>query len=286
MTTGPVAVIGASGRSGAALCRALLEAGEPFAPVVRDPARWAATGLPGTPRVADLGDAAALRRALDGAARVASCAHARHAPAVIAAAPPGAVLVLMGSTRRFSRWRDAHGDGVRAGEAALLASGRRGVILHPTMIYGAQGEDNVQRLAALMRRLPVAQLPGGGRALVQPAHQSDVSRALLAALRRPWDGAARALVVAGPDAVRYRDFIGAVCRAAGFAPPPVLPVPLAPLLAFAPLTRLLPGLPVVRAAELRRLTENKAFDVAPLRAELGVSPIGLEQGLALTFGRG
>ncbi len=285
MTSGLIAVIGASGRSGAALCRALLGAGEPFVPLVRDPARWMATGLPGTPRVADLGDAAALRRALDGAGRIVSCTHARHAPAVIAAARPDATLVLMGSTRRYSRWRDPHGDGVRSGEAALLASGRQGVILHPTMIYGAQGEDNVQRLAALMRRLPVAPLPGGGRALVQPVHQSDVSRALLAALLTPWRGPARALVVAGPEAMRYRDFLRAVCRAAGFAAPPVLPVPLVPLLALAPLARLLPGLPAVRAAELRRLTEDKAFDVGPLRTVLGVSPIGLDRGLALTFGR-
>ena len=36
------------------------------------------------------------------------------------------------------------------------------------MIYGAEGEDNVRRLAALLRRLPVVPLPEGGRALVQP----------------------------------------------------------------------------------------------------------------------
>ena len=63
----------------------------------------------------------------------------------------------------------------------------------------------------------------------------------------------------------------------------MLPVPLAPLLALAPLTRAVPALPVVRAAELRRLTENKNFDVEPLRTVLGVVPIGLERGLALTF---
>ena len=45
------------------------------------------------------------------------------------------------------------GAGVLAGEADFLAAGRPGVMLHPTMIYGAQGEDNVQRLAALLRQL-------------------------------------------------------------------------------------------------------------------------------------
>ncbi|MFH5926361.1 NAD(P)H-binding protein [Roseomonas xinghualingensis] len=282
MNQPPIAVIGASGRSGLALCRALIAESMPFRPVVRNAARWAAAGLPGEPRLADLRDSAALRAALDGAAQVVSCAHARHAPAILAAAPPGAPVVLMGSTRRFSNWRDDHGEGVRRGEAALLESGRPGVILHPTMIYGAQGEDNVQRLAALLRRLPFAPLPGGGRALVQPIHQSDVTRSLIAALRRDWDGP-QALVVAGPEPVRYADFLRAVCQAAGFVPPRVVPLPLAPLLAAAPLLRLIPRLPRIRAAELRRLTEDKAFDITPMRHILGFEPIGLDEGLARTF---
>lgn len=277
-----IALVGATGRSGAALARALAAAGKAFVPVLRSPAKWAALGLPGEPRIADLRDAAALKAALAGATHIVSTAHARWAPALLDAAEPGAAFVLMGSTRRFSRWPDAHGDGVRAGEAAFLASGRRGVMLHPTMIYGAEGEDNVQRLAALLARLPVAPLPGGGRALVQPIHQDDVTRCLLAALRRDWPDA-RAIVVAGPAPMPYRDFLGAVARAAGLRVPPILPIPALPLRLLAPLTRIVPGLPRIGADEIRRLSEDKAFDIAPMRAELGVEPMPLEQGLALTF---
>ncbi|MBR0663310.1 NADH-ubiquinone oxidoreductase [Roseomonas hellenica] len=274
-----IAVIGASGRSGTALCRALAAEGMPFIPVVRDAARWT---LPGTPRVADLRDPIGLKRALQGAERIASGAHARWTPAILAAAPPEARLVLMGSTRRFSRWPDDHGNGVRAGEAALLAANRPGVMLHPTMIYGAEGEDNVQRLAALIRRLPVAPLPGGGRALVQPIHQSDVTRALVAALRHPWRRA-ETLVIAGPEALPYRDFLLAVAAAAGLRAPPILPVPGALLRALAPLTRILPGLPRIGADEVRRLLEDKAFDIGPMRRTLGITPISLAEGLSYTF---
>jgi nucleoside-diphosphate-sugar epimerase len=279
-----IALIGASGRSGAALARALLAEGTPFTPIVRDAAKWAALGLPVAPRIADLGDAAALRAALEGAALVISAAHARHVPAILAAAPADARFVLMGSTRRYSRWADAHGDGVRAGEAAFFASGRAGVMLHPTMVYGAQGEDNVQRLAALLRRLPCAPLPGGGRSLVQPIHQRDVTRALLAAVRQDWTGP-QAIVIAGPEPMPYRDFLAAVVRAAGLGPRPVLPLPLGLLRALAGLTRLVPGLPSIGADEVRRLTEDKAFDIAPMRDMLRVSPIPLDEGLALTFAR-
>lgn len=277
-----IAVIGASGRSGAALCRALAAAGVPYVPLVRNAEKWRALGLPGEARVATLEEAPALRAALAGTSKLISCAHARHAPAIIAAAPPDASFVFMGSTRRFSRWPDFHGDGVKAGEAALLGSGRRGVILHPTMIYGAEGEDNVQRLAALVRKLPVAPLPGGGRALVQPIHQSDVTRSLVAAASRDWPEA-RAIVVAGPTPLAYRDFLAAVARAAGVRVPRIVSLPGGLLRAVAPLTRFLPGLPTIGPDEVRRLLEDKDFDIGPMRAELGVSPIPLEEGLALTF---
>ena len=134
-----VHVIGASGRSGLTLSRGLLTDGHALVPVVRDLAKWHATGLAGEPRQADLRQPDALAAALEGAVRIVSCAHARHTAAILAAAPPSARLVLLGSTRKFTRWPDAHGNGVLAGEAALLASGRSGVMLHPTMIYGAQG---------------------------------------------------------------------------------------------------------------------------------------------------
>lgn len=278
----PVHVIGASGRSGQALCRALALDGIPYVAVARDAARFAATGLAGPPRQADLGAPRALRAALADAVRIVSCAHARHTASLLAAAPAEARLVLLGSTRKFTRWPDAHGEGVRAGEAAFLASGRSGVMLHPTMIYGAQGEDNVRRLARLARRLPLLPLPGGGRALVQPIFQGDVTRALRSALDVAWKGP-HTLVIAGPDPLPYAAFLRAVARAAGVTPPPVLPVPAAPLMALAPLSRLLPGLPVVRAAEIRRLLEDKAFDIAPMTAALGLRPVPLAEGLAATF---
>jgi uncharacterized protein YbjT (DUF2867 family) len=280
--TETVHVIGASGRSGLALCRSLLGDGVPVVAVVRDPAKWVACGLDGSVRRADLGDAEGLRLALAGATRVVCCAHARHTGAVLAAAPAASRLVLLGSTRKFTQWPDAHGDGVLQGEAALLGSGRSGVMLHPTMIYGAQGEDNVQRLAGLLRWLPVMPLPGGGRFLVQPIHQSDVTRCLRAALLRDWDGPA-SVVIAGAEALRYADFVRAVARAAGLRVPSVVPLPAGALMLAARVARFVPRLPVVRPEEIRRLMENKSFDIGLMRRLLGIDPLPLEKGLALTF---
>jgi uncharacterized protein YbjT (DUF2867 family) len=279
MSSFPVHVIGASGRSGTALAQVL---GGRIVPVVRDAAKWASLGFKATPVVADLTDPLALVRALRGATHVVSCAHARFAAQLIEVAPEGARLVLLGSTRKFTRWPDPHGNGVLAGEAAFLKSGRAGVMLHPTMIYGAQGEDNVQRLAVLLRRLPVLPLPGGGRSLVQPVHQSDVTRAIVAALEHPWSGS-QSIVIAGPEPMTYVDFICAVALASGAGRPRTMTVPAGPLIALAALTRFLPGVPTIEGAEIRRLLEDKAFDIGPMRDVLGITPISLREGLALTF---
>ena len=72
----------------------------------------------------------------------------------------------------------------------------------------------MQRLAALLRRLPLVPLPGGGRALVQPIHQDDVTRCVRAALAVAWHGP-HAMVIAGPAPLPYADFVRAVAAAAG-----------------------------------------------------------------------
>ena len=51
----------------------------------------------------------------------------------------------------------------------------------------------------------------------------------------------------------------------------------------AALARALPGLPRIEPAELRRLLEDKAFDIGAMQRELGVAPIALAEGLARSF---
>lgn len=271
-----VHVIGATGRSGTALCRSLLADGVPIVPIVRNPSQHS------NGRIADLTDTPRLRNALHDATHIVCCAHAHYAAAVIAAAPPEARFIFLGSTRKFTQWPDAHGNGVLTGEAAFLASGRNGVMLHPTMIYGAQGEDNVQRLAALLRRLPFVPLPGGGRALVQPIHQDDITRAIRAALEHEWQGP-NSLVIAGPSPLPYADFVRAIGATAGLPQPRIVSLPAAPLMALATVLRYIPFIPRVRPEEIRRLLEDKSFDVRPMIDTLGVHPMPLAEGLALTF---
>lgn len=279
--TGPVAVIGAGGRAGATVCRALITAGLPVRAVVRSRAR--AQAVPGEAALTVASDPHAQAEACAGARSVVACAPAEATAALIAALPrPAPHCVLLGSTRRYSRIPDPRAEAVRALEAAFTASGIAGVLLHPTMIYGATGENNVRRIAALAR-FGVVPLPGGGRSLIQPVHAEDVARAVVAAVQRR-AVAAEPVVLAGPEPLPYAAFVRAVAEAAGRRVR-VLAVPVGLAVALARLGSALPGLPRVTRDEILRLTEDKAFDITPARRLLGFDPMPLEAGLALTFPR-
>ncbi len=276
-------VIGATGKTGRLLVARLLSQGHQVIAVGRDAGRLA--GLSGArTRVADLEDPSALRAALEGGTIVIGCAHARFIPAILAAAPETLTrLVLLGSTRKFSRIPDAGAQAVRRGEAAFLDSGLPGVILHPTMIYGAEGENNVGRMIAAVGAFPVLPLPGGGRALVQPIHVDDVVEAIVAAATLP--GAPGApIVIAGPTPMAVADMVRACARAVGRRVV-IVPVPAGLAVAAARLTALLPERLRVSPDEVRRLAEDKAFDTEGMRARLGVSPVDFETGLARSLRR-
>ena len=92
------------------------------------------------------------------------------------------------------------------------------------------------------------------------------------------------MVLAGADRVSYAEFVRAVAQAAGLPRPRIVPLPARLLRLAAPLTRLLPGVPTIRRAEVQRLLEDKSWGIDPMRRQLGVVPVGLADGLARTFG--
>lgn len=285
-----VAVLGASGKTGRYLVAALCAAGHETIALGRSAERLAAVDDRAERRLADIEDAVGLRTALADARRVVSLAHARFAAQVLAALPDGCErVVLTGSTRRFSTLPDPAADAVRAGEAAFLASGRPGVMLHPSMIYGAPDDRNVNRILRLVRRWPrrapiVLPLPDGGRHTVQPIFVDDVVAGFTAALARP-EAPGDSIVLAGPEPISYERMVRA-CGAALGRRIHILPVPVAALAAIARGARAI-GLAVpFDAAELGRAAEDKRFNIAPMTERLGVVPRPFEAGLSAKLDRG
>jgi NADH dehydrogenase len=123
-------------------------------------------------------------------------------------------------------------------------------------------------LAEAIRRYPVLPLPGAG-ALVQPIHIDDVAACLVAAVTRP-DISGTPIVIAGPQPMRYADMVRAVGAARGLRAW-VLPVPALPIrIGLASVGRFRPFAGI--AGLVRRLLEDKDFDIAVMRERLGVEP--------------
>ena len=102
------------------------------------------------------------------------------------------------------------------------------------MIYGAPGDRNLSRLfalLALLRRVTVLPVPGGGRRLQQTVHIADLARAVLAVVERSTAAGASYDVVRPPpltfaDLLRFSaDTVGTRAR--------LVPVPLAPFVTAA-----------------------------------------------------
>ncbi len=276
-----IIVIGATSRIGRRLLGRLQRRGATVMALGRSAQRLA--GIDAPRRVVDFSDRPALADALADAHAVVSCAPLSTAPDILAALPDKlARIVFTGSTRRFSRYPDSFTEALLRAEAAFSSSGRAGIILHATMIVGEGDGNNVQRIAAFIRRFGFVALPRGGNTLVQPIYVDDVAACLESALDRA-TGYEPPIVIAGSESVTYRNFVEAIANAI-HRRVRIIPVPALPLIAAAGMTRFLPFVPRIRALEIRRLLEDKAFDIADMRERLGVEPIGLRAMLARTFG--
>jgi len=285
-----IVVLGATGKTGRYVVAQLCADGHAVVAVGRSEARLAALDEKAVRVVADLERKASVVTALQSTEAVISLAHARHTDAVLEALPNSCRrVVLTGSTRRFTTLPDAAADEVRAAEKAFLASGQTGVMLHPSMIYGAPDDRNVNRILRALRRwpkwLPVpVPLPAGGRRTVQPVFVDDVVAAFVAGVSCA-SAPGGSIVVAGPAPIPYAEMIRECARALGRRAV-ILPLPLWLGIAVASLLRAVGLRGAPKPAELRRTGEDKAFDVAPLEKRLGVRPRAFAEGLRLKIERG
>lgn len=188
-------------------------------------------------------------------------------------------LIALGSTRIYTRFPDDKCARLTAMTHAIWMTDLKATILHPTMIYGAPGLNNIERVMQFARRFPYIPLPADGAALIQPVHASDVVNMITACISdRSTIG--RTLIIAGGAPLTYRQFVercithaNTRCRVIS------MPYWLMGLLGWA--TQLLPFVPAVSPEEIRRLLEDKAFAVEDASRLLGRSPLDFETGISL-----
>jgi nucleoside-diphosphate-sugar epimerase len=187
-------------------------------------------------------------------------------------------LVAFSSTSRFTKAaspipeeRAVADKLARAEDEVTAFCAQRGIawtLLRPTLIY-AEGEDqNVSRLAGLIRRFGVLPLSGDGRGRRQPVHADDLAAAALAALETP-AAFNKAYDLPGGETLTYREMCERIFAALD-RPPRILSAPPAVWSAAFALAR--PFLPGATAAMGARMAEDLVFDPEPAKRDFGYAP--------------
>jgi nucleoside-diphosphate-sugar epimerase len=240
------------------------------------------TALGATPIMGDLDDATGLPAVMaagcEALVNLASLGFG-HAPGIVAAAGvAGLNRAVFVSTTAVTTTLPARSKRVRlAAEERIRSSGLKWTILRPTMIYGAPGDRNLSRLLVLLRRTPVLPVPGGGQRLQQPVHVADLADAVLNAAERPAVAGHR-YDVAGPEPLTFGDLLRA-CAAAVGSRTRFVPVPLAPAVAALRTYERFSARPRIRAEQLERLAEDKAFAIDDAVHDLGYAPRPFAEGI-------
>ena len=305
---GRVLVTGATGFLGGAIARRLRDLGRDVAGLGRSPERGDALERDGIPFLeADVRDAAAVARAVEGCERVVHCAAVYHeqklSPAsflainaggtenVLAACGKAGVarLVHVSTVNVYGRLRttpatEDHPFGdlnpfqrskVEAERRVWSAPAdlrRRVAVVRPSGIYGP-GDPKFPNMYRALARGRFAWV-GPCRTRYHATFRDDAVDGIVRALDAENAGG-RAYNLAGPRAVTLREFVLAAARAVG-APPPRLRVPLWPVRAAAFACEMLCrpfGIdPPLHRRRLTFFTVDHAYAIDRARAELGYDP--------------
>jgi nucleoside-diphosphate-sugar epimerase len=225
-------------------------------------------------REGDLDDAASLDRWLAGCRSLVYCASMGfgHVPGVLAACERAGVgRVVFVSTTALFTGLPAPSKAVRtAAEDAVRSSALRATIVRPTMIYGARGDRNVERLLRFVTRWPVVPVPGDGASLVQPVHVDDLAAAIVEAWARDV-AVGRAYALSGAAPLALDAVIDAAAAACGRRRRK-LHLPLGPVAWLLGAVEALGLRPRIRREQVLRLAEDKAFAHDDAARDLGFAP--------------
>ena len=159
-------------------------------------------------------------------------------------------------------------DGEEAVRAFCAFNDVAWTLLRPTLIYAEGQDQNVSRLAGMIRRFGFLPLAGSGQGLRQPVHADDLAAGAIAAAASP-AAANRTYDLPGGETLTYRVMAERVFEGLGRRPA-ILPLPEGLWrLAFAMARPFLPGATAQMGA---RMSEDLTFDGSAAAADFGWNP--------------
>ncbi|MCP9892077.1 NAD(P)H-binding protein [Cyanobium sp. Aljojuca 7D2] len=277
-----IAVSGANGFTGRFVCAELQRRQLPFFALLRpgrDASWMAARQIP--VRYADLNHSAQVCEQLSGCRALLNVASIGFgaAPVILEACRAAAVrrVVFVSTTAIFTQLNAGSKAVRQAAEAAITASGLGTTILRPTMIYGTPGDRNMIRLVRWLNRWPVLPVFGNGLSLQQPVHVADVAWAVVQALEIP-AAINRQFNISGAAPLTYNEVVRLTAEALGRRVQRVH-IPAQPVVAVLQAAERLGLILPLKAEQILRLNEDKAFSHADAAAAFGYAPIPFQQGI-------
>ncbi|HEY3821364.1 MAG TPA: NAD(P)H-binding protein [Polyangiaceae bacterium] len=278
----PVALAGGTGFTGRRVAKRLAQWQGSARALVRKSSDTSALPADLTICHGDLDDPLSLDGWLKGCASLVYVASMGfgHVPGMIAACDRAGVrrAVFVSTTAIFTHLPALSKARRQAAEAAVTGSRLAWTILRPTMIYGAAGDRNVERLLNAVARWPAIPVPGNGRSLLQPVHVDDLADAIVSAWRKDI-AIGRAYQISGAEPLSFDATIDTAARACGRRVRK-LHLPLSPV-AWALRSLEAIGLPArIKSEQVLRLAEDKAFSHHDAVHDLGFTPRAFSEGAA------
>ena len=160
------------------------------------------------------------------------------------------------------------------GELAVRAAFADALLIRPAVMFGPN-DSFLTTIIALLERLPIYPMFGRGLTRLQPAYVEDVAEAITRALQRT-EKHPITFECGGPRVYSYEELLKAVAHEASLKPK-LIPIPFVAWHALAWLAEMLPSPPITRnQVELMQI-DNVASPEMPGFAELGISPLSIEE---------
>lgn len=202
-------------------------------------------------------------------------------------------LLEAARTEGVSRFLQMSANGTRAdavtdyhktkweAEEAVRHSGLDWTIFRPSLIYGP-GDEFVNMLANMLRKLPIIPVMGHGRYRMQPVQVGSVTTSFVAALSRE-DSIGQTFLCGGPKPLSYNELLDQIGAALG--KPKVCKLHH-PLLLMRPVISVMEGFAAfpITLGQLQMLLEENICDPGPWEEFFGIEQDSFADGIARYLG--
>jgi len=188
-------------------------------------------------------------------------------------------FVFFSSAVITSKILGIYSDSKLEGERLVRKSGLAYTIVRPSLLYGRADNKNFGGMINLIRKLPVVPIVGTGCAKTQPVYIDNVIDATYKIIRSE-KAKNKEYFIAGPDALTLNDMVDMVAENLGLKRIKLhIPILIMRIIVF--FYERIKKNPTIISEQIKRMDEDKTYDISNAKRDLGYKPISFEQGLRL-----